>query len=289
MKKIYFAFMATMALALAACNPNPTNPNALTEKVDPTTEDYTRNVLIEQFTAQSCGACPTGAQAIKMVIEGNESRVVWVAHHAGYAEDKFTIAASKSIAGHFDVNSAPLMMLDRVTQKYNDYGFNTQTGELVIGSPMSSLTFNPVYFQEGGISTMFKDALAKEGEASVHINKEMVDGKLRIGVYGAAKGVTKVRLNVLVVESGLIAEQYGPLEAHGTEYDWLPSYEHNNVPRAYLSPALGDEIILDGGTYQKEYELTLDPTWKLNNCNIVAFLTKSNYKTVLNVASVPVQ
>jgi hypothetical protein len=61
------------------------------------------------------------------------------------------------------------------------------------------------------------------------------------------------------------------------------------VPRVVVTPQLGESITLDAATYQKEYEIALNPKWKLENCEIVVFVTKSNYKTVLNAASVPVQ
>lgn len=286
MKKIYLAFMAVATLVLASCGPT-TNPNALTEKVNPSTEDFTRTVLIEQYTGQDCGYCPSGAKVIQQMMEKYPGKVIWTAHHFGFAIDEFTIDASKSIGSTFGVNTAPSMSLNREKQKYHDFSVNEMTGEVTVyPNETEAMIFHPAYLQEeNGVSTMLKDAIDKEGMASVHIKKEMVDGKLKIGVYGAVKGETKARLNVLIQEDGLVARQNDYTLAAMEN----PSYVHNNVPRVFLSVPLGDEIILDGGTYQKEYELTPNATWKLQNCEIVAFVTKSNFKTVLNAASVPVQ
>lgn len=282
MKKFYLAFMAVAALVLASCNPTPgNNPDALTNKVNPETEDYTRVILIEQFTSQSCGNCPNGTQAIKNTIAGNESRVAWITHHAGYGTDDFTIKASEGIASFFKVNAAPNMILNREVQKYHDFGMDA-SGQPVIGAETSSLVFHPAYSQMGGISTMYEDAFRSEGMASINIKKEMVDGALKVGVYGAVKGEQKVCLNVVLVENNLKAKQYGPT-------GWDENYIHNNVPRVVVTPQLGESITLDAATYQKEYEIALNPKWKLENCEIVVFVTKSNYKTVLNAASVPVQ
>ena len=287
MKKLSLALMAFAALSFVACNPSGNepeeNPGALTQKVDPTAENFDRVVLIEQFTAQSCGNCPNGTQAIKNVVAGYD--YVWVTHHAGYKDDDFTIAGSKAIASQFGVTGAPSMALNREMQKYHDYSLDA-SGQPVIGSEMNSLIFHPAYMQGGGISTMFQDAILQEGLASINIKQKMVDGKLKLGVYGAVKELTKVCVNVLIVEDNLRGKQYGPL---GSSYGWDESYVHDNVPRAFCSVPLGDAVELDGGTYQKEYEVTLAPTWNKANCKVVVFLTKSNFKTVLNAAEVPVQ
>ena len=281
MKKFYLAFMVIAALVLASCTPAGNEPDALTKKVNPETEDFTRVLLIEQFTSQSCGNCPNGTQAIKNTIAGNESRVAWITHHAGYADDDYTMQESKALASFFKINAAPNMMLNRENQKYHDFGMDA-SGNPIIGQEMSSLVFHPAYSQMGGISTMYEDGLRQEGTASININKEMVDGKLRVGVYGAVKNEQKVCLNVVLIENNLKAKQYGPT-------GWDDNYIHNNVPRAFASAQLGDPVTLDAATYQKEYEITLNPTWKLENCELVVFVTKSNYKTVLNAAAVPVQ
>ena len=297
MKKIYLSMLVVAAFMFAACDPNGQNPedptkkpdpNALTEKVDPTKEDFSRKVLIEQFTSQACGACPSGAQVIKNVIAGNEDKVVWVSHHAGYATDDFTIAKSESIAGQFGVSGAPNMMLNRDVQTYHDFSIDN-LGQPIIGQEMSSLVFHPAYLQEGGISTMFQDALKVEGLASINIKQRMEGGKLKVGVYGAVKDLEKIRLNVMLVENNIKAKQYGPLNSTGSQYGYNNEYIHNNVPREIVTVALGDDIILDAATYEKEYEFSPKSSWKLENCEIVAFVTKSTVKTVLNAASVPVQ
>ena len=90
----------------------------------------------------------------------------------------------------------------------------------------------------------------------------------------------------MLIENNIQAKQYGPLNG---SYGYDNSYIHNGVPREIATVALGDVITLDAATYEKEYEFSPKSSWKLENCEIVAFVTKSTVKTVLNAASVPVQ
>ena len=64
-----------------------------------------RKVLLEQFTTELCGYCPGGAARIKSVIEQPEfaGKVHWVAHHAGFYTDSYTIPESQSYLRLFGV------------------------------------------------------------------------------------------------------------------------------------------------------------------------------------------
>ncbi|MCR4808495.1 MAG: Omp28-related outer membrane protein [Prevotella sp.] len=53
------------------------------------------------------------------------------------------------------------------------------------------------------------------------------------------------------------------------------SYAHNNVLRAYVTPPTGTAIDCSGSSYTAHYETVLDNSWKAENMNVVAVLTKA--------------
>ena len=57
-----------------------------------------------------------------------------------------------------------------------------------------------------------------------------------------------------------------------------------------MSATLGDAVTPENKLYQKTYTVELNSEWNLDNCEVVAFVTKkTGYKPVLNATSAPVQ
>lgn len=273
MKKTFLSLLAATAFLFTACEPkNEPQGGIEIPKLDPATENYERTLLIEQFTGQGCGNCPAGATNIKKGIAGIENRVIWTAHHAGYAADDFTISNSESLVKTFGVNGAPSMILNRET---TTFAYQAQGGGTV---DQTLLVHIPSGFANA--ATTFKAELEKEGEATVHIQTKLDGHKLAVAVYGAVKEQQDIRITAYIQENKLSGEQAG---VSGT-------YEHNHVPRVFMSATLGDAVTPEGKLYQKTYTVDLDSKWKVENCEVVAFVTKkTGYKPVLNAASAPVQ
>ena len=126
MKKTFLSLLAATAFLFTACEPkNEPQGGIEIPTLDPATENYERTLMLEQFTGQGCGYCPTGASIIKEGLAGIEDRVIWTAHHAGYKPDDFTISNSENLLTTFGVNGAPAMMLNRET---TTFAYQTQTG-----------------------------------------------------------------------------------------------------------------------------------------------------------------
>lgn len=280
MKKTFLSLLAAAAFLFTACEPkNEPQGGIEIPKLDPATENYERTLMLEQFTGQGCGYCPTGASIIKEGIAGIEDRVIWTAHHAGYAADDFTISNSESLVATFGVNGAPSMMLDR---ELTTFTYQTQTGGTM---DQTLLIHSPASFADP--ATTFKAELEKEGEATVHIKTALNNNQLTVAVYGAVKEQQDIRITTYIQENKLIAEQ--------TDFTLPspyknPSYEHNHVPRVFMSATLGDAVTPENKLYQKTYTVELNSEWNLDNCEVVAFVTKkTGYKPVLNATSAPVQ
>lgn len=246
--------------------------------IDPDTENYERTLLIEFFTGQGAGYDPTGIAKIQEGINGIEDHVVWTSHHAGFAADDFTISNSESLVSVFSIGGVPAMMLNReVTNfEYQIEGGGSYEQNSLIHTPTGFVNAAPTFMEE----------LSKEGDASVHIKTSLEGTELTVLVYGAVKEQQDIRLTVYVQEDGLIAEQ--------TDYTLPspyknPNFEHNHVPRVFLSATLGDAITPTNRLYQKVYHIELNDEWNFGNCEVVAFVTqKLAYKPVLNAASIAV-
>lgn len=246
--------------------------------INPDTENYERTLLIESFAGQGNGYDPTGFAKIQEGINGVEDRVVWTIHHAGYHADDFTISNSETLLSVFGIDGAPAMMLNRTN---TTFAYQTQAGETI---DQTLLIHSPTGFVDA--TSTFVNELSKEGDASVHIKTSLEGTELTVLVYGAVKEQQDIRLTVYVQEDGLIAEQ--------TDYTLPspyknPNFEHNHVPRVFLSATLGDAITPASRLYQKVYRIELNNEWNFENCEVVAFVTrKTEYQPVLNAASVDV-
>lgn len=295
MKKGFLGLMAATALLFSACEdkvklgPNDVQlPDNTDVTIDPANEDYTRMVMLEQFTGQGCGYCPMGADTMKagiaMLSEADQARVIWTAHHSGFGQDEYTISNSTSMNSYLGITGAPAVVIDRMetTIDYRD------SKDATIIQPVKSFVHTPTGFVAEGFGDFLKSELANEGEASVNIKTHLEGNTLKVTVYGAVKEVQNIRVTAYVQENGLVGQQYDYRKP--TNEQLVTNYVHNHVPRAFMSVTLGDELKLTGKVYSKTYSIEMKSAWKAANCEVVAFVTKSeNYRPVLNAAAVPVK
>ncbi len=188
-------------------------------------------ILIEQFTGQGCGYCPNGAKALKAAIDGmvDAEKVIWVAHHAGYTKDDFTLNESLSIANDLRVSGAPSCAVDRMPVEYMP-----GTAELV---------WHPAY----STTPLLESLLEVPGLATIDLSYTYDEAtrKLTVTVKGNSL-MSTAYITVLVKQDGIIAKQ-----ANGGN-----NYEHNNAPRKFLtSSSQGDLLTLGAnGEYEVSYE-----------------------------------
>lgn len=78
---------------------------------------FPKTLLLEQFTSEFCGYCPTGIAAIHDALEMEKltDRVVWVSHHVGYHDDWLTSPSSRPYLDLYGTPQtfAPAMTLNR--------------------------------------------------------------------------------------------------------------------------------------------------------------------------------
>ena len=234
---------------------------------------FPRKFLLEHFTGAGCGQCPNGMAAMVEYIQNTTTPCIWVSHHYGYGTDEYTIPENAKIGKACGVSGAPNMAMNRTK---------------IMGT---AIAFHPVYLLEEGMIELIAAKCDTIAEASVIINHtyEATTRNLNITVSGqvANPTVTEYLLTVLIKENGLIGKQ---ADAH---LSWkLAGYKeflHPCIVRDVLcTDALGDVVAIENQTYSQSYTFTLPNNWVAENCCIVAYITPTSKKPVINAEEVPV-
>ncbi len=250
--------------------------NSLRAKLNVYTADAVERdaILIEQFTGQGCGYCPGGAEVLKTAILGmeNPNKTIWVAHHYGYTADEFTLLESEIIGGNLGVQGAPNCVIDRLKVEY--------------APGQSALCWHPGY----STTALLEDLVKTPGLATIELNRTFnaADSTLSVEVKGNSL-IDEAFITVLVKQSGIVARQ-----SNGGN-----NYQHNNAPRAFLTNAKGDTLVLENGNYSVNYTYKIPAkvgnfACVLDDMEVVAFvhggINKEQYgaRLVYNAIQVPI-
>ena len=190
-------------------------------------------MLIEQFTGQGCQYCPSGAEALKASIAGmkNPEHVIWVAHHAGFAKDDFTLNESLEIAASLRVSGAPNCVVDRMEVDY-------APGE-------TGMVWHPGY----STTAMLEELTEIPGLATMELTASYTEEnrQLLVAVKGQAL-VPNAKITMLIKQSGIVARQ-----TNGGS-----NYVHNNAPRMFLTASRGEKLEVDSeGNYEVSYVVNI--------------------------------
>lgn len=243
--------------------------NIITKPVSTYNPDNTvpRKVLLEQFTTEQCVFCPQGAARLKTVLDKPEfqDKVIWVAHHAGFGTDQFTIPASQAYLRFYGGNTfAPAMMLDRTIL----------SGSAPVMSISTNLTQIEGYFNQALDMLSFVSVNIAQNNPDVMGNRQ-VD----ITVSGEYKGDVPsedLYVYIFLLENGITSN---------TQSGASGVYTHNHLIRSALNGTAGTKITWNGNNYSVNATGTLGNTWKPENMDVVAFVAK-NYQNPINNAKV---
>ncbi len=123
------------------------------------------------------------------------------------------------------------------------------------------------------------DAVANFASVDITPSYNSDTRKLDIKVTGSGADDAKQMLDgavltVYLTEDGLVSRQ-------NNNGQWIQQYNHDNVLRAVVTAPLGDNINwIDGSKYENDFSVTLDNSWKTENMNVVAFISRPiNYSS----------
>lgn len=234
----------------------------------------TPRLLIEEFTAESCGWCPYGAYRIHTAIEesGMQDQAIWMCHHEGYGMDWLTVDASTDYTALYGGNTfAPAWMVNR-NQKYGDEAF-----------PVFSIPDVSEVAQV--LTTAREDACFVEVEAESTCH----DGTLSIRV-SAHKSLPfdvqcpQARLTVFLVEDSIASKKQKTYDSHTIPY-------HHNALRAVLTEVWGDNIQWNGDQMEMTYTFQVPEEYVLKNLGVIALVHEMNddvcQRRIYNTAFAP--
>ena len=234
---------------------------------------FPRKYLIEHFTGDQCGYCPYGMYSIvEYASDFTKTPCIWVSHHVGYNKDEYTISESTEVANICGVSGAPNMAMNRTR---------------LAGT---TIAFHPGYLVEKGMATTIANKCDTVAEASVVIdhtyNADTRELNVTVSGQVANTTTTEYLLTVLIKENGLIGKQadyYWSWQAAGYK-----EFVHPRVVRDVLSSkALGDIVAVENQSYSKSYVFTLPDEWIAKNCGIVAYITPTTKKPIINAEETP--
>ena len=224
-----------------------------------------KNVLIEDFTGQRCLNCPKAADAVHTLQQTyGADHVISVAIHGGAMSLPNTSSmglatpAGEEYNTRWGVDSWPKGLVDRQGGLLE---FTSWSGYVIDRMQTNAKV-------EMGMGNNRYDAATRTASIQVDLN--------------AVEDVN-VKLQVWVVESGIVAYQIMPDGSHNT------NYEHNHVFRDAVNGTWGEDISLKEGTSQTlqyTYELK-EAKWVAENMSVVAFVY-NDAEGVLQVIDAPI-
>ena len=196
------------------------------------------NILIEHFTTEECGNCPTADPKIEQMMEQLKEegvQVNYIAHHSGYKTDRYTLTQDKEIMPYLYMANggfAPAVGYDR---------------RLFSGEDRILLSANLIDLTAYG-------RRAREFAQMIHIDalevsSQATEGGENVTATLTGKMVGPFNTDNLFAEM-VITEDDIHSTTQGGVQPWGSDYVHNGVPRLYLTPTGGTRVaIQDDGTF----------------------------------------
>lgn len=235
---------------------DPTD-NVLTDTFSIVQTDYTRNILIEEFTTEQCSNCPRMANYLHTALEKDsyKERALAACHHSGYYTDWLTSTCDNSYLWFFNAGGstyAPAIMIDRL-----NLGESTP---VVCPSSQTELELYMDY------------ALSQPAFVSVNVsavtdtdNPQLIHVKVN-GTKSVETLCDNPRIVVYALEDNVEARsQIGATD-----------FVHNHVKRAFNS-TWGDTFEWNGDAYEYSCDFEVSSACVKENMQVVAFIY--NYNT----------
>ncbi len=226
--------------------------NTLSDSIEVVNHDYTRNVLLEEFTTEGCTNCPRMAGYIKDALESGryeEGRLNVICHHSGYYTDWLTTSFDTDYLWFFNGSTyAPAIMLDR----------DAMGGSTPVSCPSSENLFNAYvdYRMAQPAYVSLNISADDDNDDADLIHVTVMGSRSKTDITEGAP-----RISVFVVENNI--------DAHSQA--GASNFVHQHVNRAN-NGVWGEELEWNGDDYSYSCDFKLRSGWKRDNLQIVAFI-----------------
>lgn len=228
--------------------------------------NFTKRVLIEDYTGTWCGFCPRLVVAIERVMEQTPNAVA--------------VAIHRSSSNPNDAN-------------YDPFNFDSSIVEALPGVPagypkgMLNRTIRWTPLEQNNVPQALGLTQGDNPKLGIAIAGTLQNNQLSIDVKAKfAQNFENLNLVVYVLENGLVYNQVNYTNFFGAQNP-IPNFVHDHVLRACLTNLLGDPIpstqTTTGATFSRTFQVPV-PSNIVNTdkIEIVAFITNADNRA-LNV------
>lgn len=229
------------------------NDNTLSAPFEVVAHDFTRNVLLEEFTTEKCPNCPRVAGYLHKALQDERiaGRAIALCHHSGYYTDWLTIPSDNDYLWFFGGGGsyAPAMMFDRSAMDGENTVCLPQSADEIVLRTMSRLS------QTAYVSISINAEVDSNDANLLHVNVEGERLKENFTAHAP-------RISVVLYEDNIKARS----QASGGD-----DYVHQHVSRC-VNSTWGDVIEWDGDTYTYTCDLTLREDYVRDYLGVVAYI-----------------
>lgn len=229
-----------------------------------------RVVLVQEFSGMMCSNCPLGADAIHSMIKAYPENIVAVGMHPE------GVTFTRPLRG-LDLTSKI------ATYMYDFYGRPTEFPQAVFNGDVEEMSKNYALWPAEAIKRLLDAPILKidlDATYSEGATDELPEGRVVTANYTVEfqeETTENLNLCVWLVENDIVGGQTQP---NGRPiYD----YVHQHVLRASLTEDAGKNL---GGSFKIDQkaegsvQISIDPKWKPENCQIVAYVYNTADKSV---------
>ncbi|MEP7195061.1 MAG: Omp28-related outer membrane protein [Saprospiraceae bacterium] len=277
MKKYFFNFILISSLLFNSC----ADWEQKTEIISSGNINTERVVLVEEFTGASCPNCPVGSAEIENITNKYPNNVVVLGLHSRFlaqpvkAEDPDLHTTDADNIEKFlgNYQGKPEASIDRKV-----FGGKS---DIRIGKPDTWITY-------------VEEELKKETEARLKIEHSYNETTRELNIKVIATALKDlnfpIAIHVAITESEIHTAQKNNTGV-------IDDYTHQHVLRKLLTSALGGDVLISSlsksNIASKEYKFTIpidSKLWRVDNCNIVAFISKDqNTKEVIQASEASIK
>ncbi len=257
-----YIFIATFLITFIGCD--VIDEPYMTEHEEHNGEnDVTvRKILLENFTGHQCVGCPAGSEMAKTLKSLYGDQLIVMSIHAGFFampepgifDYDFRTHEGKELHDHFQVGILPIGLINR-KEFEESFLINYQAW--------------PDAIQEYIDDT-------PDFHIEINLQHHETDNELEVcvDVQSLISSDCLYYISAFIIEDGIIKPQRtnDPAYPDGVIID----YEHNNVLRSSINGTWGDRLndtpITTESQFIKNYKLSIDDEWVLENISVVAFV-----------------
>lgn len=272
--KIFKIFIAVLFTFIISCDiiEDPLKPTNNSTCGDENATLPIRKILIEDYTAHKCVFCPLAANTLEEIKDKYRDHIIPIGIHVGYLAkpdnefpNDFRTNTGNELDDYYNISSSlPKGLINRT-----EYDGN------ILLSPNSWAAFvNTLYSVKPEIDITIESTYDQQTKkVTAKISAEYlanINDNMNIGLY--------------VTEDSIVSPQ--KLVGSPT----IEDYVHRHMLRKGITSAFGDNFIssaMFGDVVEKQYTFSVDTEWNINHIELVAFISKTETKEIIQAESEP--